>query len=252
MRYLPYVLAVVVLAGFTAYQGIITDRWRDNIEAKECAALLDSIPNQIGDWVGVDDEVPDEVRNTAGAEGYVSRVYTNSRTKETVKVWFIVGHSFNIWRHTPTVCYRASGFEQAGGQEEVFTIQAEGEEPANFFTTTFKKGQYAERVFWGWSKPVRDASEAVEWVAPRGSKGLQGWLAPKGSRGHFGNMRALYKLYFTSGVKSENEKPDESVCIEFAEEFLPVANKILQDSVPAPSTNPAATEATAADSPAAT
>src|SRR5690606_10876401 len=131
MRYLPYVLAVVVLAGFTAYQGILTDRWRENVEAKECAQLLEAIPHTIGDWVGVDEEVPQEVLQTAGAEGYVSRLYKNSKTNQVVKVWLIVGHSFNIWRHTPTVCYRSQGFEQAS-ELETQTIQAEGQEPADF------------------------------------------------------------------------------------------------------------------------
>jgi hypothetical protein len=250
MRYLPYVLAVVALVGFTAYQGIVTDRWRENIEAKECAQLLESIPKNIGDWVGEDKVVADQIKNTAGAEGYVSRTYRNSKTNQVVDVWFIVGHSFDIWRHTPTVCYRVQQFEQHG-KEEVYTIQAEGQEPADFFTTIFKKGASAERVFWGWSKPVRD-EEQVNWIAPQGSKS---WFAPSGGRGYFGNMRALYKLYFTAGVASPDEKPEDCVCVEFAQEFLPVANAILEQGVPSPGTEPvkpdaSETETTTTETPA--
>src|SRR5690606_18061206 len=146
------------------------------------AQLLEAIPHTIGDWVGVDEDVPQEVLQTAGAEGYVSRLYKNSKTNQVVKVWFIVGHSFNIWRHTPTVCYRSQGFEQAS-ELETQTIQAEGQEPADFFTTTFKGGGAMERVFWGWSVPVRDGEQVQ-------------WIAPENARGKFGNMRALYKLYF--------------------------------------------------------
>jgi hypothetical protein len=236
MRYLPYVLAVVALVGFTAYQGVVTDRWRENVEAGACAKLLEMIPKQIGtDWVGEDKEVPEMIRKTAGAEGYVSRVYKNSRTNETVELWFIVGHSFNIWRHTPNICYKAQGFTQQSPQE-TFVVQADGQEPANFFTASFNKGPYAERVFWTWSAPVDEPGAPVEWIAP------------EYARGHFGNMRALYKLYFTSGVKAEDEKPKDSVCVRFAQEFLPVANKILSqggpsraaEAAPATSATPAA------------
>ncbi|MEX2169561.1 MAG: exosortase-associated EpsI family protein [Pirellulales bacterium] len=237
MRYLPYILAVVALVGFTAYQGVVTDRWRDNVEAEACAELLEMVPKQIGaDWVGEDKEVPDFILDTAGAKGYVSRTYKNSRTKETVDVWFIVGHSFNIWRHTPNICYKAQGFTQQSPQDN-YEIQVKGQEPANFFTSTFNKGPYAERVFWTWSTPVTEPGQPVEWIAP------------ENARGHFGNMRALYKLYFTSGVK-ENEKPEESVCVRFAEEFLPVANKILEQGTP-PVTADAPVAAPATASPAA-
>lgn len=214
MRYLPYVLAVVALVGFTAYQGVVTDRWRENVEAEACAKLLDMVPKTIGEWVGEDEEVEEIIRKTAGAEGYVSRMYKNTRTNEVVKVWFIVGHSFNIWRHTPNICYKAQGFSQYAPQEKV-SIQADGQEPANFFTSTFNKGPYAERVFWSWTTPITDPGQPVEWIAP------------DYARGHFGNMRALYKLYFTAAVKSMDEKPDDSICIPFAKEFLPIANKIL-------------------------
>lgn len=220
MRYLPYILAVVALVGFTAYQGVVTDRWRENVEAEACAKLLEMVPKNIGtDWIGEDEQVEEMIRKTAGAEGYVSRMYKNTRTKDAVKVWFIVGHSFNIWRHTPNICYKAQGFEQRSSQDK-FVIEAEGQEPATFFTSTFGKGPYAERVFWAWSTPVTAPGQPVQWIAP------------DHARTHFGNMRALYKLYFTSGVKSEDEKPGESVCVRFAEEFLPVANKILEQGTP--------------------
>lgn len=236
MRYLPFVLAVVVLAGFTAYQGILTDRWRENVEAAECAKLLDQIPKEIGDWVGTDQEVDDNIRKTAGAEGYVSRSYVNSNTKEVVNVWFIVGHSFNIARHTPNICYRAQGFSQMAPEENYSYNFAEGE-TAGFLTAAFKGQQGINRVFWTWSKPVAEPGEKIEWIAPDNRR--RGWFAPKDPRGTFGNMRALYKLYFTTAARSEDEKPEDSVCLKFAQEFLPVAGQILGKAVNAPATEAA-------------
>jgi hypothetical protein len=233
MRYLPYVLAVVALAGFTAYQGVVTDRWRENVEAEACAQLLEQVPKKIGDWVGEDQPVEERIRKTAGAEGYVSRLYTNSKTKEKVDVWFIVGHSFNVWRHTPNVCYRAQGFTQ-DGREIPYKIEVEGREPATFFTGVFRQGPNAKRVFWTWTAPVTEPGEKTEWIAPTNSSGQEN------ARRHFGNLRALYKLYFTAGVGSDDEKPEDSVCVDFAQEFLPIANKVLEQGAAAPATAEAA------------
>lgn len=247
MRYLPYVLAVVALVGFTAYQGILTDRWRENVEAEHCAKLLDQIPMQIGDWVGTDEKVDEHIRKTAGAEGYVSRAYKNTNTNEVVNVWFIVGHSFNIARHTPNICYRVQGFSQIE-PEENFTHEFADGESANFLTAAFKGQQGINRVFWTWSKPVVEPGEKVEWIAPDQSR--RGWFAPSDPRGTFGNMRALYKLYFTTGERSEDEEPEDSVCLKFAEEFLPVANEVLGQGASTPAAE-AASEAATVETPAA-
>ena len=42
-----------------------------------------------------------------------------------------------------------------------------------------------------------------------------------------GNARALYKMYFTSEMRDPMETAEESACLRFAREFLPVVNKAL-------------------------
>ena len=64
------------------------------------------------------------------------------------------------------------------------------------------------RVFWSWYKPTED--------------GKVTWKAPKIVRWEFGNAPSLYKLYFTSNMRDYRETTDESVCMKFAKEFLPV------------------------------
>jgi len=50
---------------------------------------------------------------------------------------------------------------------------------------------------------------------------------PTNARWHFGNTRALYKLYFTSSMRDPKETADESACVRFARDFLPEVNKAL-------------------------
>ncbi len=69
------------------------------------------------------------------------------------------------------------------------------------------------RVFWSWYKPNEEGT--VE------------WKAPKIVRWEFGNAPSLFKLYFTSNMHDYRETTEESLCMKFAKEFLPVVDKAL-------------------------
>jgi hypothetical protein len=90
--------------------------------------------------------------------------------------------------------------------------------PADFWTNSFiredRTGRALERVFWSWYNPKK--GNEVKWVAPS----HQRWI--------FGNTRALYKMYFATSMPSPKQTADESICIEFAEQFLPQLENALQ------------------------
>ena len=44
---------------------------------------------------------------------------------------------------------------------------------------------------------------------------------------HFGNTRALYKMYFTSEMRDQMETAEQSACLRFAQDFLPEVDKAL-------------------------
>ncbi len=72
------------------------------------------------------------------------------------------------------------------------------------------------RVFWSWYNAGEDEDPtSVEWEAP------------SNARWHFGNTRALYKMYFTSEMRDQAETAEESPCRRFAQEFLPVVSQAL-------------------------
>ena len=220
-RYLPIALGILAIVGLTIPQVLMTDRHRGaNISAETRAELLKNVPEQIGDWIGEDKEVTQEVRDTAGAIGAVSREYRNARTGEKVDLWLIVGHGREISAHTPDICYRGSGFEMRAAENSTYTMSFPGQQPAPFLTNTFFKedvtGRRLIRVFWSWYN-----SESEE------NKGKVVWEAPTNSRWHFGNTRALYKMYFTSEMSDPTETADNSACLRFAREFMPIVNDAL-------------------------
>ena len=126
--YLPVALAVVLIVGLTYSEAMITDRWSgSNISAEEFASRFANVPETIGSWEGEDQVVTAEIQKGAGAVDYVSRVYTNTRTNESVRLWLIVGHSRDICRHTPDVCFPASGFRSTSDKLP-YTIEYGSEE----------------------------------------------------------------------------------------------------------------------------
>lgn len=217
-RNLPIVLGIVLLVGLTIVEAKMADRFQgSNFTAERFSELLGNVPMKIGDWVGEDQKVEDEVRQTAGAVGYVSRDYHNVKSGERIRLWLIVGHARDICRHTPNVCYPSSGFKVRAENNSLQSVDVEGLPPAEFWTNTFLRedvnGRDLVRVFWAWYKPSSD--------------GMVRWQAPKNPRWEFGNTRALFKMYFSDEMRNPDETTDRSPCLRFAQEFLPVVDKAL-------------------------
>jgi hypothetical protein len=224
-RNLPVILGVVAIVALTAAQAKISGRFQgSDITEEHFAALLENVPMNIGDWKGENLPVEDQVKKTAGARGYVSRDYVNELSGERVGIWLIVGHSRDVMRHTPDVCYPSSGFKTRAPENAKVPFEFENQPESDFFTNTFIKedasGRAIKRVFWAWYKPNED--------------GTVRWEAPKNVYLRFGNARSLYKLYFSGDMREFGETADQSACMKFAEIFLPVVDQALSTSSPKP------------------
>ncbi len=240
MRQIPIILGVLALVGLTLAEARMSGRFQgSNMTEEQFAALLKNVPEDIGDWHGVDLPVEEQVKKTAGARGYVSRSYKNELTGEVVTVWLIVGHSKDVMRHTPDVCYPSSGFTTRAPENSLQSFVFDGKDMGEFFTNTFIKedsaGRQLIRVFWSWYKPNNEGT--VEWKAPK-YVGVA-----------FGNTPSLFKLYFTSNMLSYRETTEESMAMKFAKEFMPVVDKALSTAMRTSAEGaPAADKAPAADS----
>jgi hypothetical protein len=222
LRYAPIFAGIALIVGLTIVQSRMTDRFSDaNYSADQQAILLKNVPLNFGDWRGVDKEVNETVRQTAGAIGAVSRQYRNIRTGEEVDLWLIVGHAREISAHTPNICYKASGWEPRASTDSLYPMTF-AKDDAQFWTNTYYREdtiagrRFLQRVFWSWFNPEDESHE-----------GKVVWEAPKNPWYHFGNTRALFKMYFTSEMRDPLETTDQSACIMFARDFLPIVNSAL-------------------------
>lgn len=213
--YLPVAVTVVLIASLTAWEGYYSDRFRSSsVTAEEFGKRFANLPKNVGLWEGVDHKVDEKTLDVAGAVNHVSRTYTNTESGETVDLWLVVGHSRDIGRHTPDVCYVSQGFSQDGTKQK-HKIEVEGEEPATFYTARFRREDRAgvpTRVFWAWN-----ANEDEE----------HDWVAPDNQRLHFGNNTALYKMYFTAQMPDRDQPVADNVAMDFAKVMLPAVNRAL-------------------------
>ena len=212
----PLVLAVAVIGATTVVEGVfLKDRWgAPGVEAAELGKRFALVPKKIGSWTGIDMPVEEEVQERSGAVNFVNRRYTHSENNHSVDLWLIIGHSRDIIRHTPDICYASSGFRQQGSLLR-YTAYYDGDKEARFFTSKFQKEnelvRQAQRVFWSWNHPD-----------------TRKWDAPEKPRYHYGMAtRTLYKLYFTSTVSTSEDTIDESPAAEFANLILPTIDAAL-------------------------
>lgn len=220
----PLVLAVVLIAATTVVEGVfLRDRWGEpGVEAAELGKRFAKVPKKIGNWTGIDLPVEEDVQERSGAVNFVSRRYTNSENGQFVDLWLIIGHSRDIIRHTPDICYASSGFHQQGSVLR-HTVYYDDDKEARFFTSKFQKEdelvRRMDRVFWAWNHPD-----------------IEKWDAPEKPRYHYGMAtRTLYKMYFTSSVRSDEDTVDESPAAEFAALILPAIDAALfSDDVDSP------------------
>jgi hypothetical protein len=208
----PAAVAMVLIVLATIVQGVWTERWTASTseELDAFATALRKVPKQIGDWETQETtEMDPREREAAGAVGDLSRTYRNPKTQEVVSVYMICGASRNVAIHTPDKCYTSSGFRMED-KNRPWAIRF-GETTAEFRTAQFVKEDATStqnlRVFWSWN-----------------SAGT--WEAPEMPRMKYGGRTALNKIYFITRSPS-GEAIESSPALDFAQEFLPVATRLL-------------------------
>jgi Flp pilus assembly pilin Flp len=225
----PVLLGVVLVAGMTAVQGLLTDRWTGRNVAedlKQAAEKLESkFPSAFGEWQFVQELASDPKQlERAGAVGHISRLFVNKETGAKVSAFIVCATPHDASGHTPDRCYPGAGFEIAEQEHRQSIPLADGR-TAETFTGTFRKTGQTLRVFWTY--------------------GVDGqWIAPQIARIELAGTSAVYKLY---AIIDETRLPGGQatvVCADFLAALLPAFDEaIFGETTPPEPEKTAATEA---------
>src|SRR5690349_5077895 len=82
-------IAASLLVGVV--HGRLTNRWGMQPDMKEAARRLDSLPEQLEGWECTSHKLDNRVSAMLQCQGYVNRVYRNTKTDETVSVVVLLG-----------------------------------------------------------------------------------------------------------------------------------------------------------------
>jgi len=231
LRFLPFVVAVVLLAICTLGQAWNTQRYTGGTTSG--MNLLDERFDDIraitsfGDWERQELlELSEDVIQGAGAVDYMQTSFINHAAGQMVSVFLICGFGRDVAVHTPERCFVTADMkkqDEAREWEFMYTENdAEPDAAGSQKSVTFKTARFVnareqvdQRTFWAWNS-YRSADER--------------WNAPRSARVHYGGGMPLVKVYITVHRDWTHDKQDTStyaVAQAFATKFLPEVSKIL-------------------------
>jgi hypothetical protein len=201
---------LVLIGGMTLVAGVVPawleGKSRTGIASRELGEKLASFPVQLGEWECISDErLKPQVERTLRCDGYINRVYWNSRTGGRVSLAILHGPRGPMAVHTPEICYSSRGRVPAGEPQEVVgQAEASGN---TFWKLAFKQPKDVKadlEVWYAWS-------DGGEWIAcsyPRY------WMTNN-----------LFKLQLSGPPGNEGQESNGEMLLKQA---VPAFQKILQ------------------------
>ena len=111
---------------------------------------LESIPLELGDWVGQKEDVAPDIVERAQTTEYLNRVY-ESRTQPGLRLtlWINYSEKGTNLRHTPEICLPSGGWTKIESQTKVLNVLAPNDKKVRITRLGYGRGELVEQVgFW--------------------------------------------------------------------------------------------------------
>ena len=111
---------------------------------------LESIPLELGDWVGQKEDVAPDIIERAQTTEYLNRVY-ESRTQPGLRLtlWINYSEKGTNLRHTPEICLPSGGWTKIESQTKVLSVLAPNDKVVRITRLGYGRGELVEQVgFW--------------------------------------------------------------------------------------------------------
>ena len=139
--------AGILVLGLTA-QGEL--RRLNQTERPSLRRDLESIPLELGDWVGQKEDVAPNIVERAQTTAYLNRVY-ESRTQPGLRLtlWINYSEKGTNLRHTPEICLPSGGWTKIESQTKVLNVLAPNDKVVRITRLGYGRGELVEQVgFW--------------------------------------------------------------------------------------------------------
>jgi hypothetical protein len=206
---IAFILCLTLTVAAGAIHGRVSGRWGASDKAKQAAALLESLPNQFGDWVL---EKNDPLDSTSVSQlqpyAYVNRVYGSQTTGQKVSFFVLLGPTGPTAVHTPGVCYSSRNYTITQPSEKT-VLREDSLGTDQMWSMTFRANSLDGgllRVYYGWSAGLR-------------------WEASSGTRYEFAGLPYLYKIQLAADLPRDANLETDDTCRLFLKDLLPVLRK---------------------------
>ena len=200
-------LGLIMGALVMCFQPLDSDGTTDATKLETIASRMPNCPRAFGDWESAPMPINDKEFSLSNLVAQNRRVFTNKNTGVELLVNVVVGTGRHISIHSMDFSYRYRGFSLVDGPSIDEWVL--GETPVEFASMGMEKlsegKTEALRAMWSFSEDGR-------------------WRAPRSPKRAFAGQGAVAKVLFIGGG---GELDDESVCIEFGREYLPLLSEAL-------------------------
>lgn len=207
-------IAVVLSIAFVAQAGLEA---MTTIDRPLLKSKLESLPLQIGDWVGHDAPVDPSILKEAQADDYLSRIYEDSRNPgRRLTLWINYSTKGLNLRHSPEICLPSGGWSKVESQCKVIEIPGSAGKPFPLTRLGYSQGELVQSVgFWYY---IFGEGKLEQYV-----RGLP--IASRSSHGRTTRGSGLTVEVFCLG----SVDPEGEALKDFATALLPLLEPVLPE-----------------------
>ena len=209
MKYVTFPVCTLLLLASTVVAGIVhrqmTNSWKLSPTSRVAGErLAGALPQDFGNWrFDHQTEFDPAVLKILEQPVYLSRVYQNVQTGDTVTVAVIVGHPGPVAVHTPEICYSSRDYSVAGDRTTQVIAAADGR----------------QHRLWRLSLEANQADELPLTVLYGWTTGTE-WEATERPRYAFGGLSHLYKIQVAAVAPQRRGDSDFDPAQDFLTGFL--------------------------------
>jgi hypothetical protein len=196
-------------------------RWGDPVDLSRHLAVLQKVPDQLGEWryVAEGNPILPSVAKELQLRGYAHRMYENAETGQQAAVLLLIGPAGPLVRHPPEICYETSANSLLNSTS--LTIQSAGHRDE------LRLLSYQS-----------DSLAAGEFLVAYGFGTDQGWASPASPRFAYGGQPVLYKLQVLTEADHEASQSTSAGIRDLLTQLLPALNTEMMSAWASPVTEP--------------